>query len=511
MTREILVSMRGIRKRFGNVVALDGVDLDIYRGEILGLLGENGAGKTTLMNILFGLYKLDEGEIYIKGEKVSIRSPEDAIRHGIFMVHQHFKLIGNFTVLENIVLGTVKGSKSLKPVELKDARATIEKLMDSFGIKIDLDAKIRDLSVGDQQKVEILKALYRKARLLILDEPTTNLAPQEVDSLFNSIREMVARGMSVVFITHKIKEALSIADRIAVLRNGKNMGVLDSREATEDLLVELMVGTRLGPSITATSKTTIRNPERRVLLKLSSVSLVESGIAKLSKINLEVREGEILGVAGVSGNGQRELAEVIMGIRKPTSGKIEVLGLDVTGMKTPDIIAMGVGYIPEDRLVDGILPTMSLAENIILGYHRLFARGLFKLIDYEAVRRESREAIARYRIVAPDENVRAGRLSGGNIQKLLIARTLSRKPKVLVAHNMTRGLDIATTNFILKELLDLKSRGTAILYISEDLDELMTISDRIAVMYKGRIVRVFEKGEFDKYSIGRMMMGVTGA
>ncbi|MEB3860417.1 MAG: ABC transporter ATP-binding protein [Desulfurococcales archaeon] len=512
-----LILMEGVEKRFGDVVALRGVDFEVNKGEVVGLLGENGAGKTTLMNILYGLYRMDRGSIYVEGRRVNIRSPADAISHGIFMVHQHFKLVGNFTVLENIVLGTAGIPGSLKPARLESARARLEELMKSYGLRVEADAKVRDLPVGAQQKVEILKALYRGAKLLILDEPTTNLTPQEVDALFESIRGMVARGMSVVFITHKIREALDVADRIVVLRSGLKVGVLGKDEASEERLVKMMVGERLDPSKSLILRgSSPASGARRAgdggeeVLRVDGVSLLESGTYKLRRVSLSVRRGEILGIAGVSGNGQRELAEVIMGIRRPSEGRVVIAGRDVTGAPTSRILEMGVSYVPEDRIVDGILPTLSVAENIVLGIHRAYSRGPLRVMDYNSVREHAREAIRAYGIVAPSELAVAGRLSGGNIQKLLIARALLRKPRVLVAHNMTRGLDIATTDFVLKRVMELRDEGVGVLYISEDLDELMIVSDRIAVMYRGTIMGVLERREFDKYSIGRLMAGIGG-
>ena len=506
------VKMVNIKKRFGEVVALDGVSIDIYHGEVLGLLGENGAGKTTLMNILFGLYRADEGEIYIDGRRAYIRSPRDSIKHGIFMVHQHFKLINNFTVLENIIVGTQYLPESIKPAKLDDARKKIRDLMDKFKLYVNLDAKIRDLPVGVRQRVEILKALYRGAKLLILDEPTTNLTPQEVDNLLKSLREMVQAGLSIVFITHKIREVLEVADRITVLRLGKVIGTLDISDADEIKLVRMMVGERISVENSILFKglegINLAKPGDRELLKLENVYVVDDkGVELLKKINLVVHDYEILGVAGVAGNGQRELVETIIGVRKPIKGRIYINDIDVTHLDTSNIYDLNIAYIPEDRLNDGILPTLTVAENIVLGSHKKFLKKRI-LIDYFKVREVSRNAIKNFEIKTPSELGIAGRLSGGNIQKLMIARAFLTEPKVLVAHNITRGLDVATTEYVLRRIIELKNKGSAILYVSEDLDELLLISDRIAVMYKGEIVGLLERQEFDKYVIGELMAGI---
>ena len=506
------VKMVNIKKRFGDVVALDGVTIDIYHGEVLGLLGENGAGKTTLMNILFGLYRADEGEIYINGEKVRIRSPRDSIKRGIFMVHQHFKLINNFTVLENIIVGTQYFPESIKPARLEEAREKIKSLMEKFKLYVDLNAKVRDLPVGVRQRVEILKALYRGAKLLILDEPTTNLTPQEVDNLLKSLREMVRAGLSIVFITHKIREVLEVADRITVLRLGKVVGTLKISEADEISLVKMMVGERISVENSILFKglesLKLAKPGSNELLKLENIYVVdEKGTELLKNINLVVHDHEILGIAGVAGNGQRELVETILGIRKPIKGKIYVNGVDVTNLESGKIYDLDITYIPEDRLNDGILPTLTVAENIVLGSHKKFVRNRI-LIDYMRIRKVSRNAIKDFEIKTPSELGIAGRLSGGNIQKLMIARAFLTEPKVLVAHNITRGLDVATTEYVLRKIIELKNKGSAILYVSEDLDELLLISDRIAVMYKGEIVGVLERQEFDKYVIGELMAGI---
>jgi simple sugar transport system ATP-binding protein len=508
--------MKNIHKRFGDVVALDGVTIDIREREVLGLLGENGAGKTTLMNILYGLYKADSGEIYIKGKKVKISSPRDGISNGIFMVHQHFKLVSNFTALENIIIGTAPLSESIKPMRLEDARKKVEEIMDKFKLHVDLDARIRDLPVGVQQRVEILKALYRGAKLLILDEPTTNLTPQEVDMLLKSLKEMVHAGLSVVFITHKIHEVLAVADRITVLRAGKVIGTLPTDKADDVTLVKMMVGERLSIEDSILFRgikedLRVGVAEGSPLLEVKGIHVVdELGTEVLKNVNLEVRKGEILGIAGVAGNGQRELVETIVGVRKPIKGKIIIDGIDATNYSPEKILSLGVSYIPEDRLNDGILPTLTVAENIILGFHKFFIKGNKPLLDTNKIRKLSREAILKFNIKTPHELGIAGRLSGGNIQKLMIARALLKNPKILIAHNMTRGLDVAITEFVLREVLRLKRSGSAVLFVSEDLDELLLISDRIAVMYKGQIVGEVPREKFDKYEIGKLMAGISG-
>lgn len=502
-----LVEMRKISKSFGEVQALDKVSIHIDKGEIVALLGENGAGKTTLMNILYGLYKPDHGEIFVEGKKVKIKSPKDALFYKIAMVHQHFKLIPNFTVLENILIGSVSGVR----FDTKSYEDKISDLSKSFGLEVNLHEKVKDLSVGIKQRVEILRALFRDSNVLILDEPTTNLTPQEADALIAALKKLSNAGLSIVFITHKVKEAMSVADRIIVLRAGRLMGELENRMATEQRVIELMMGAKDIKQLILFSHDVLKNldkPEKEILavedLKVERLK----GEVVVNGVSFQLRSKEILGVAGVSGNGQRELVEALAGVRRPISGKVLYGGIDITGASPNKLLQLGIAYIPEDRIEDGLLPTMSVAENIILGHHKStpFSRNI--LIDWKKIYEIGETYVRELKVKTPNVKSTAGNLSGGNIQKLQIIRALLGNPKIVLAHNPTRGLDIATTDMVLRKFLELRNNGGAVLFISEDLDELMAICDRIIVMYKGQIVGALDKGEFDRYKIGAMMAGM---
>ncbi len=498
------VALRGIRKRFGEVQALDGVDLDLRPGEVHALVGENGAGKTTLMNVLAGVYRADEGSVLVGSRAVQIGSPKDALRLGIGMVHQHFELVAPFTVLENVMLGQEGGTWRLNT---REARARVQALMDRHGLRVSLDARVRDLSIGVQQKVEILKALYRGVRVLILDEPTTHLTPQEVDGLFGEIRQFVASGLTVVLITHKIREIRDIGDRITVMRRGRVVGTLERHEAQEERLVELLMGAR-------TARAVVVRP-RKALSEWPSVELIgvstegANGTA-IVDCTLAARPGEIVGVAGVAGNGQRELAEAIVGTRRIAAGTLKVGGRDVTRASVRDRLLAGIAYVPEDRLHEGILPHASVAETLVLGPHHALFRGRWTF-DEARGRALVREAMDEYAIAAPDERTPTARLSGGNIQKVLVARAMFLAEQtpggLLVALNPTRGLDIGTTQQVQRRLAELRDGGGAVLLVSEDLDELMQLSTRITVMYRGRLVGEFERSAFDAYRIGALMTG----
>jgi simple sugar transport system ATP-binding protein len=496
-----LVRMRGISKRFGPVVALDGAEFELLAGEVHGLLGENGAGKTTLMNVLAGLYRADAGEVEVDGRPVAIREPRDAVRLGIGMVHQHFELVGQLSALENVVLGR-EGGPWLRRDRL---RREVQALMERVGLPVPLDRAVRELPVGVQQKVEILKALYRGARVLILDEPTTLLTPQEVDSLFGSVRALVDAGVSVVFITHKLHEVLRTCDRVTVMRRGRRVVTVGREEADPTRLVEWMVGTAPPPPAAREPA-----PPGRPVLELEAVKVLDSrGVLALDGCTLTVRGGELVGVAGVSGNGQQALAAVVAGTARPASGVVRLEGRVATRHGVAERMRAGVLSIPEDRLRDGILPRMSVAENVLLGRHRLHFRGVW--YDPEAGRRLAQQAIEEFRIACPGPDAPAGQLSGGNLQKLIAARVFAgareRGARLLVAHNPTRGLDVPSTEFLHSRLVEFCQTGGAVLLISEDLDELLKLSDRIAVLYRGRVVAEFPKGRFDRYEIGRAMTG----
>ncbi|MEM2896701.1 MAG: ABC transporter ATP-binding protein, partial [Candidatus Bathyarchaeia archaeon] len=467
------------------------------------LLGENGAGKTTLMNILYGLYKPDEGEILIKGEKVDVKSPKEYINLGIGMVHQHFTLIPPFTVTENVILGLK--SKKEPILDLKESEKRIIEISKKYNLEIDPSARVRELPVGVQQRVEIIKALYRNVKLLILDEPTTVLTPQEVHSLFKNLRLMVEKGLTIIFITHKLNEALNISDRITVLRRGKLIDTVNSKDVKESELIRMMIGKEALPSLP-------RVPAKmgNAILKVEDLhALDDRGLPVVNGCTFEIREGEILGIAGVAGNGQRELAEALMGLRKVIKGKITIDGKDLTNKSTREIMKAGAIYIPEDRL-DNSLLSMSVAENLILYNYRSFVNN-HGFMDYNKIYENSKKLIEEFNIVTPSERAFAKTLSGGNLQRALIARSLPLDFKLLIASQVTRGLDIASTVFTHRKLLECKERGSAVLFISENLDEVMELSDRIAVMFKGRIVGIVSKEEANEYEIGLMMTGAKSA
>lgn len=502
--RPVRVEMRGIAKRFGATVALRGVDFSLCRGEIHGLLGENGAGKTTLMNVLSGLYRADAGAIALDGRSVEIRSPADALRRGIGMVHQHVELIPTFTALENILLGVEGSSWWLRP---ERRRADIASLAGRFGLPVALDTVVGALAAGVQQKVEILKALARGIEVLILDEPTTMLTPQEVEGLFATIRALAEGGVTVVFITHKIREILANCDRVTVMRGGHVVATVERASTSEERLVESMIGAR---SVEAADHRA--PPTRTPVLELNRLSGSDTaGVGVVHACSVTVHAGELVGVAGVAGNGQRELAETIIGIRPAAAGSVHVAGHDVTTARVHERITTGLVYIPEDRIRDGILPGLSVAENLVLGLHPYAFAGRHGLFDGALTRRLAQRAIAEYDIQAGAGDARAVELSGGNIQKILVARALAlarlTRGVALVAMNPTRGLDVRATAFVRGRLLDFARGGGGVLLISEDLDELLQLCDRIVVMYRGAIVADVGRAAADSYRLGALMTG----
>ncbi|MDR7483471.1 MAG: ABC transporter ATP-binding protein [Armatimonadota bacterium] len=504
MSTRPLVEMRGVWKRFGDVVALAGVDVAVRSGEIHALLGENGAGKTTLVNVLAGLYRADAGEIRLEGRPVRIASPRDAVTLGIGMVHQHSELVGHASALENIVLGREGPGLLLRRAQ---RRVDVEALAARYGLPVDLDTPARALPVGVQQKVEILKALYRGARVLILDEPTTLLTPREVDRLFATLREVTRGGVTIIFITHKIREVLAAADRITVMRQGRVVATVAANEADAGRLVELMIGERL-PDLAPD-----RPPGGGVpILEVQELVVPDhrGGVA-VRGVSLMVRSGELVGIAGISGNGQRELAEAVVGVRPVTGGRIVLDGLEITHAPVAARLDRGLAFVPEDRLADGILPRQSLADTLLLGLHRVLFRGWrYNRRQAEAL---AREAIAAYRIVAPGPQIPTAALSGGNIQKVLVARALLLAERaggrLLVALNPTRGLDVPSTRFIHDRLRHFRQRGGAVLVVSEDLDELMALCDRLMVMAAGRLTGTFSQEAYDPYRIGALMVGTA--
>ena len=504
-----MIELRGIAKRFGETLALRGVDFTARRGEIHGLLGENGAGKTTLMNVLSGLYRPDQGQILLDGQAVDIRSPQDAIHHRIGMVHQHVELIPTFTVLENVLLGR-EGSRWWLQAERH--RADVAAVAQRFGLAVDLDAEVRRLAAGVQQKAEILKALYRGVVVLILDEPTTMLTPQEVDVLFGTIRTLAAEGVAVVFITHKIREILGHCDRVTVMRAGQVVSTVPREEADEPRLVEMMIGRRLtGAGALADAAPPAGSPRGVPVLDVHGLGVAtDRGVRVVSDAAFTLHAGDVVGLAGVAGNGQRELAEALLGLLPAATGTIAVGGRDVTRASVRERLAAGLVYIPEDRIQDGVLPGLSVAENVVLGLHPYAFAGALAF-DRATARDLARTAIAEYSIAARDEHAQAIALSGGNIQKLIVARAMAlarfTRGVVLVAMNPTRGLDVGATEFVRRRLLAFAREGGAVLLVSEDLDELLALCGRVVVMYRGRLVGDLPRAEFDAYRIGALMAG----
>lgn len=489
------IQMRGVTKRFGPVVANEHVDFDLIQGEIHALLGENGAGKTTLMRILYGLYHADEGEVLVDGELAPIASPKDAIQLGIGMVTQHFALVPTLSVAENIVLGYTDGFHVNPDV----AQQRVAEAATRFGIEVDPAALVRHLSVGERQRVEILKALYRNAKILILDEPTAVLVPQEVGVLFQTLERLRQDGLSVIFISHKLYEVMAVCDRITVLRDGRVVGTVDKSATSQGELARMMVGRETFGVTRQGSRA-----EGRTLLRIEGLSaLDEKGLPALKGVCLEVNVGEILGVAGVSGNGQTELSHVLAGTLHPTEGRVMVGDQDLTYADPAQISAAGVGRIPEDRSA-GVVGELSVAENLALEYLGDFVRG--GMLDHRRIRQHAQQLIEEYQIKAsPTDRMRT--LSGGNIQKVILARALSREPQVVIASQPTRGLDVGATEYVRSRLLEERNQGAAVLLLSEDLDEILALSDRIAVIYEGRIVGLMPAEEAEEETLGLLMSG----
>jgi general nucleoside transport system ATP-binding protein len=494
------LEMRGITKRYPGVVANNGINLKVRPGEIHALLGENGAGKTTLMNVLYGLATPDEGEILLDGAPVTIAGPSDAIDRGINMVHQHFMLVPVLTVAENILLGEETMANRIF-LDRREAKRRIIELGRRFGFEIDPEVKVSSLSVGWQQRVEILKALYRNARILVLDEPTAVLTPQETEEIFVVLRRLASEGHSIVFISHKLYEVLEIADRITVIRRGRVVGERVPAETDEDDLAELMVGREVqlvvdrGESHPAGPMLTIHGLE----------ASDDRGQPMVKGVELEVRAGEIFGIAGVAGNGQDELVESIIGLRKPTAGSVMLDGKDVTGRSPRQMNEAQVAYVPADRHRFGLILSFPLADNLILtSYYRPpYARGLLR--NQDAIQKDARSAIGRFDIRTPSPNVRAGTLSGGNQQKAVVAREFDRELKLLILDQPTRGLDVGSIEFIHRQVIAKRDAGSAVLLVSAELDEVLELFDRIGVMYEGRIVAVVDGPTADKNAVGLLM------
>jgi ABC-type uncharacterized transport system ATPase subunit len=501
---EMAIELKGISKSFGPVRANRDIDLAVKAGTIHGIIGENGAGKSTLMSILYGFYQADSGDILIDGKPTVIKSPDDAIRQGIGMVHQHFMLVQNFTVLENVILGA-EGEALLKS-SIAKARAELVRLEKEYGLEVNPNAIIEDLPVGIQQRVEILKALYRGAEILILDEPTGVLTPAEADHLFRILAQLKAQGKTIILITHKLREIMAITDTVSVMRQGQMVATRKTSETTVEELAELMVGRRVllrvekGASKASDVKLSVRN-----------LTVVDSrGVTVVKDVSFDVRAGEIVGIAGVAGNGQSELMETLSGIRKAASGKVLLDGkpIDVTGGADPgELRDRGLAHVPEDRHYVGLVLAFEEYENALLGYHDRpeYLRGPF--LDIEAIRKDAREKIEKYDIRPPNDRLKTANFSGGNQQKIVLAREIEKDPGVLIVGQPTRGVDVGAIEFIHRRLVDMRDQGKAVLLVSVELDEIRSLADRILVMFDGRIVGERD-GSADEGEIGLLMAGV---
>ncbi len=498
-----VLELKGITKRFPGVLANDHIDLTLQQGEIHALLGENGAGKTTLMNILYGLYQPDEGEIWVNGTKVQVRSPTDAIRAGVGMVHQHFMLVPVFTVTENVMLGE-ESTKAGGILDRETAAARIRAISQQYNLLVNPNSYVKDLPVGVQQRVEIIKLLYRNANILIFDEPTAVLTPQEADELFEIMRSLTRQGKSIIFITHKLREVLEVADRITVIRRGRVIGSVLPDQADQAKLAAMMVGREVHLELEKEE-----SQPGELILKIEGLVVADdTRQVTVDGLSLEVRSGEILGVAGVQGNGQTELVEAVTGLRAAVSGKINLCGQDVLRASPREITELGTGHIPEDRQRDGLVLPFPITDNMVLNTYYLepFAHGV--VIDEKKVLETTVQKIQEFDIRTPGPLVPVGSLSGGNQQKVIVARELSRPIRLLVAAQPTRGLDVGSIEYIHSQILQRRDNGVAVLLVSTELDEILQLSDRIAVMYRGKIVAVVPAQEATKEYLGLLMAGI---
>lgn len=499
---ELLFNTINLTKNFPLVVANDQINFDIRKGEIHCLLGENGAGKTTLAKCLYGYYQPDTGEICYKGKPVNFSSPSDAIKLGIGMVHQHFMLVEPHTVLENIVLGAENNGFIL---DFKQAKEKINQLCAQYDVNLDPLSKIWQLSVGEQQWVEILKALYVGAELLILDEPTAVLTPQESDHLFSILQQMKAEGLSIIFITHKLREVMAVSDRVTVLRKGRKVDTVETQNTSKRDLAQMMVGREV---LFELEKEKVDSG--KPILEINNLHAKnDMGQMALLGIDLAVPEGEIVGIAGVAGNGQKELMEVLVGIRKSEGGSVRMSGKDILRMSTKQIMNQGVGHIPSDRIKQGLVMDFSISENLILGYEweRPYRKGM--ILDSKSIQKFADVAINEFEIYTPSAEHKAKYLSGGNLQKIILAREFSKSINLLLCDQPCRGLDVGVIEYVHSLLLKLRSEGVAILLISEDLDEIFNLTDRIAVIFKGQILGDFKTKEAQRDQIGLLMAGVA--
>ena len=496
------LEVRGITKRFPGVLANDNINLTLRKGEVLGLLGENGAGKSTLMNLIYGLYKPDEGEILVNGQAVEISGPKDAIDLGIGMVHQHFQLVDVLTVTENVMLGNESTSGPF--LRRDQARRRIVELSQEYGLNVNPDALISDLPVGVQQRVEIIKALYRDADILILDEPTAVLTPQETRGLFKIMGALLERGVSIIFISHKLKEILGICDAVVVLRRGKMAGHADPKQSTERSLASLMVGRDVILDVEKAEAT----PGDEILNVVNLHVHDDRGLPAVEGVSFGLRRGEILGIAGVQGNGQTELVEALAGLRSVASGRLFIKGQDMTGASPRKITEKGVGHVPEDRQQDGLVASFTVMHNLVLStyYRDEFSNSI--VVDERAIAENARQLVGQYDVRPPIINNLAGGLSGGNQQKVIVAREFSRQVDLLIASQPTRGLDVGSIEFIHKQIIRMRDQGAGILLVSSELDEILSMSDRVAVMFEGQIIDILPITMTDKDTVGLRMAGV---
>jgi len=497
------VRLEGITKRFGRLLANDNVTLEFMRGEVHALLGENGAGKTTLMNLLYGMYRRDQGKIYRNGVEIEVRSSRDAISHGIGMIHQNFMLVSTLGVLDNIILGLESAGFR---IDDKRLGAEINSVASKYGIQLDLKAKIWQLSVGEQQRVELVKILYRNVNFLILDEPTAVLTPQETKRLFGMMRAITAAGGAVVFISHKLDEVMEVADRISVLRHGKLIGTVRRDETDKIELTKMMIGKPMWDAVPRIPT----DPQAKEILRVSDLRcLNEKGVPALRGVSFRIREGEVLGLAGVAGNGQRELLEVLSGLRKVDSGEVWIQGTNMTNKSVRELDGFGVSYIPEDRALFGTIGQFDLSENLILNTFWKSPYSEHGLLNLDKIMSHCKELVKKYDVRSANIMVKARYLSGGNLQKLILARELDKNPKILLAGQPTRGLDVGATQYVRNEIMAQKSKGTAVLLVSDDLYDILALSDRIAVMYEGKIVGEMTPTNLDLDRLGLMMAGAS--
>ena len=502
MTKDYVIEMRDITKRFGEFVANDQINLNVKKGEIHALLGENGAGKSTLMNMLAGLLEPTSGEILINGQNVTIESPSKAAQLGIGMVHQHFMLVDAFTVTENIILGS-ESTNAAGMIDLKNAMAEITALSKKYGLDVDPTAKVADISVGAQQRVEIIKTLYRGADLLIFDEPTAVLTPDEITELLKIMKVLVSEGKSIILITHKLDEIRAVADRVTVIRRGKSIETVEVAGATNDDLAEWMVGR----SVSFKTEKIAANP-KEVILSIENLVVNENrGIPAVKNLSLEVRAGEIVGIAGIDGNGQSELIQAITGLRKVKSGKISIKGEDVTHYSPRKITELSVGHVPEDRHRDGMILEMTVAENFALQTYYKEPISKNGILNYSKINEKARQLMEEFDVRGAGELIPGKSISGGNQQKVVIAREIDRNPDLLIVSQPTRGLDVGAIEYIRKRLIAERDKGKAVLVVSFELDEILDVSDRIAVIHDGSIHGIVLPAETTKQELGKLMAG----